>query len=252
MGVLIALVGYHDMIGAQIIYIRLFLIALFLLGGVVLGRLVSSVRANRKLRRLNDLLYRQCNPAAFLDVFLPIAKNVPVQAAEHVDAQTKIAFAYEALGEMDLGLEALEHVKLSELKLHVLQCTALVANQRVRLYLLKGDADKAAEMLEELEQLQETAAGRAPTLGKQLAECVRLCTNWLKVLRDEECDLDYIREEIRLSQNDIHKSEMQLLLGYALRNEGCEMEAKESFIEAAQAAPELFAARQAKLELGLQ
>lgn len=248
-GLLAALLGLGGIIGAQVIYVRLFLVVLCVLAGVVLGRLAAAVWATKKMRSLNDLLYRRCEPTVFLEKFIPIAKKVPVQAAEHVDAQTKIAFAYEALGEMDLGLEALAAISLGDLKLHVLQCTALQTNQSMRLYLLKEDTEAAAEKLKELRELQQTAAVRAPTLGKQLSECVRLGENWLHILLDEDCDLDYIREEIRLSQNSIHKSEMQLLLGYALRNAGADFDAKDSFLDAVATAPELYAGRRARMEL---
>lgn len=244
-GLLAALLSMSSLMQSEMLFLKLFMIMLFVLIGVVLGRLLSSIWANKRLRELNHLLYQRCDPAAFLEKFVPIAAKVPVTTAEHVDAQTKIAFAHEALGQLDQGLEALKDLKPQELKLHALQCTALTANQMLRLYLLKEDCEAAAEKLKELEQVQETASVRAPTLGRNLAECIRLGQNWLNVLQDEECDLDYLREEITLSQNRIHKSEMQLLLGRALMNCGRFDEALDLYGEAAATAPDLYAGQQA-------
>lgn len=245
-GALIALLG---MKADQVFFLRLFSFMMYILGGAVLGRLVSAVWATKRLRTLNDLLYNRCDPAAFLEKFEPLAKRVPDNLAEKMDAQTKIAFAREALGQMDEGLDALKGLKPEELKLHSLQCTALVANQTLRLLLLKEDAAAAESKLKELEDIQKTAATRAPTLGKQLAECVRLGRNWLNVLQNKDCDLDYLREEIALSQNRIHKSEMQLLLGKALMNCGSFDEALEQYGEAAAAAPDLYAGKTAMVLL---
>lgn len=245
-GLLAALLSIGGFLSAQGMFIRLFMIMLFMLGGVVLGRLVSTVWASSRVRKLNAMLYQQCDPAGFLEKFVPIARKVPENTAEHVDAQIKIAFAQEALGEMDLGLKALEGLKPEELKLHVLQCSALLTNQTMRLFLLKEEEEAAEEQLKKLQELQETASHRAPTLGKQLAECVRLGRNWLNVLQQEECDLDYLREEIALSQNRIHRSEMQLLLGRALRNCGQYDEALDVLGDAAADSSDLYAGRKAR------
>ena len=251
LGLFFAVAGFRDFIGAQGIFIQLFFYLLFVIGGVVLGRLWSSILANRRLKSLNNLLYVQCDPKAFLEKILPIAEKIPAQAAEHVDARGKIAYAYEALGEMDKGLEAMAGANLSALKLHVLQCTALVANQTLRLHLMKGDVEAAKERQQELVELQETAERRAPMLGKQLTECIRLGENWLKVLQGEACDLDYLRDEVRLSRNRIYQAEMLLVLAQALKNEGQDLDAKEAYIEAAELVPDLYAGKCAKKELGL-
>lgn len=251
LGLLIAVFGLGGVIGAQVVYIRLFLIALCMLAGVVLGRLLSAVWATVRLRKLNGILYGRCDPEAFLGAFEKVAKNVPAGTVEQVDAQTKIAYACEALGKVDEGLRAMEGLKPRELKLHALQCTALVENQRMRLYLLGEDAEAASSQLKVLEELQQVAEKRAPALGTQLGECVRLGRCWLNILLDEECDLDYIRSQIAASQNRIHKAEMQLLLGYALRSCGLDLDSREAFVGAAETAPDLYAAKRAKQELGI-
>lgn len=251
LGLLIAVFGLGGVIGAQVVYIRLFLIALCMLAGVVLGRLLSAVWATVRLRKLNGILYGRCDPEAFLGAFEKVAKNVPAGTVEQVDAQTKIAYACEALGKVDEGLRAMEGLKPRELKLHALQCTALVENQRMRLYLLGEDAEAASSQLKVLEELQQVAEKRAPALGTQLGECVRLGRCWLHILLGEECDLDYIRCQIDASQNRIHKAEMQLLLGLGLRNCGRELDSREAFVGAAETAPGLYAANRAKQELGI-
>lgn len=251
LGVLAAVFGLGDVIAAQVVYIRLFLVAMCALAGVVLGRLLSAAWANVRLRRLNQMLYGRCDPAAFLTAFEPIARRVPANTVERCDAQTKIAYACEALGQVEKGLEAIGDLSPRDLKLHALQCTALVENQRMRLYLLGGDREAAAKQLETLDELQKVAASRAPVLGTQLGECVRLGRTWLNILLGEECDLELLESQIQGSQNRIHKAEMQLLLGLALRSAGRDLDSREALAEAVATAPDLYAGQRAKAELGI-
>ena len=226
-----------------------FLVGMCAIAGVVLGRLFASAWAGRKLNRIKSILYTDNDPAGFLEVFLPIARKVPVQTVEHVDAKTRIAYAYEILGEFDKGLDAMADLKPEGLRVHSMQGTALMVNQRMRLQLLKGDAEAARREIDRLTELQAAADALAPTLGKQIAECVKLGTAWLHILQDEDADLAYIREEIELAKNKMHRAEMLWLLGQGLRNEGNLDEAGDCFVDASHTLPGLYASEQAKLAL---
>lgn len=99
-----------------------------------------------------------------------------------------------------------------KLKNHTLGGMAITCNQRMRLLLLQRDTEQAATCLESLRTIADTAMGRAPALGRSTRECVRLYENWLSVLNGQPSDEDYLVEEVRLSKNRIHKSEIELLL----------------------------------------
>ena len=61
-------------------------------------------------------------------------------------------------------------------------------------------------LVSQLRNIAEVAAARAPALGRNTSECVRLYENWLAVLNEQPTDEAYLEEEISLSRNRIHKS----------------------------------------------
>ena len=94
--------------------------------------------------------------------------------------------------------------------------SALVENQKLRLYLLKKETEAAKSQLKTLNELQNTAAARAPSVGANLKECIRLADIWLRALDEspkfEPGDRTYIEEEISLAKNQFHRKEMEQLL----------------------------------------
>lgn len=195
--------------------IRQFAIAISIVAGIVLGRLLSAFWANRRLKALYALLYEKVQPEEFVRQFSPIVGRVPKTTVEYVDGKNKLSYAYEALGEFENSLKVLEGLEPEQLKLHSLAGTALVANQRARLYLLMEDVENAKTELAKLTELEEEAARRAPSLAANLKECVKLCSTWLSLLTGGELDCDYVKEEISLAKNVIYKNEMRLLLAKA-------------------------------------
>lgn len=219
-------------LASQAGYIRGFLMILAVFMGAVAGRLVSAFLATRRIARITALLYQEGKPELFMEKFEKILKKTPKNTAEYVDGSNKMAYAFEALGEFDRGLEIVDGLKPEELRLHSLSCQALTANQRLRLYLLKGDTALAGEELVRLAGFWQQAGGRAPMLAANLKECVYLGENWLKVLLGQKADEEYLRQEIAFAKNRIHKGEMLTVLGRYLRQEGRTCEAEEIFREA--------------------
>lgn len=244
-GFLLAILNF-DSISQRGGYATVFFIALFVMIGVIIGRVASSRWANWKVRRMTALLYQEGKPQEFLDEFGPVADKIPSNVVEYVDARVKMAYAYEGLGEFEKGLQIVEALEPEKLKLHMLAGTALTENQKMRLYLLKEDMEKSEQQLEKLKELQEEAEGRANTLAKNLKECVKLSENWLNFLKGETYDTAYIQEEIQLAGNRIHKSEMQLLLARMRHKEGQEEAAKQLINEAMQSGAGLYGERRAR------
>lgn len=217
-GFLIAALGYGG-IRAGASYADVFVIALFVFVGVVVGRIFAGFWAKRKLARMSALLYQEGKPEEFLARFTPVVEKTPRQTVEYVDGRVKLAYAWEALGDFEKGLAMLKGLEPENLRLHSLVGTALVENQRMRLYLLMEDLEKAAAQLERLRELREETVGRSSTLAQNLGQCVRLAENWLGFLKGEEWDTAYIREEASLAANPVHKAEMLLLLARMERGE---------------------------------
>ncbi len=244
-GFVLAVLNY-DSISQRGGYAAVFFIALFVMIGIIIGRVVSSRLANRRVRKLTSLLYQEGKPQEFLDKFKPIADKIPNNVVEYVDARVKMAYAYEGLGEFEKGLQIVEALEPEKLKLHMLAGTSLTENQKMRLYLLTEDLEQSEHQLERLKELQQEAEGRANTLARNLAECVKLAENWLNFLRGESYDSAYIQEEIQLAGNRIHKSEMQILLARMRRSEGQEEAAKQLLKEAAESGEGLYGGRRAR------
>lgn len=215
-GLLAAVACYGRGIKPLAGYTSLFVAALMVFAGVVAGRILSVRQAGKRLGGYLKILYREEDPERFLREFAPVVKRTPPHTAEYADGVHHLAYAWEAMGDYDRGLKLLEELEPENLKLHRLVTCAVVENQKLRLYLLKGDAGAAWERLEGLRKLQEAAAVRAPGVGNNLKSCIRLAEIWLRTVRGEgsfsEEDRNYIREEIALAANPIHRREMEGLL----------------------------------------
>ena len=215
LGILFDVLAYAELLAPQPVFLRGFLIIAPIMIGVIVGRVLAIRWAGAKLGKITALLYRDGDPATFLSAFEPIADGLSPDNVEYYDARTKLAFADEALGRFDRGMKRLEGLDPSRLKMHALGARAAVCSQQMRLALRLKDEERAEALRQELQSLKETASGRAPALAKQLGNCLDLYREWTRVLQGESADLNYLREEIELAANRIHKSEMQLLLAEA-------------------------------------
>lgn len=230
-------------------YIKMFFLLLPVIFGVVIGRISAGFWANGKLRSIQDLLYVQVKPMDFLAVFKPIVERTPRNTIAYVDGCVKLAFAYEALGRFEEAMACIAPLKPEKLKNHTLGGMAITCNQRMRLLLLQRDTEQAATCLESLRTIADTAMERAPALGRNTRECVRLYENWLSVLNGQPADEDYLVEEERLSKNRIHKSEIELLLAQFEKNMGNTEWERKYLLDAQISGNGLYAQRQAKERL---
>lgn len=249
-GLLTALFCYDGFIRPQADYSRAFFVAIAIFAGIVCGRILSAVMAKRRLAKMDELLYRKLQPAWFLEKFGDILRRVPKTTVEYVDGMNKMAYAHEALGNFEEGLALLEDLRPEELKLHALAAGAVTANQRARLYLLLEEPERAEGELERLRELKDMADHRAPQLSKNLGECIRLGENWLRVIRGEEADEDYLEEEIKLARNIIHKNEIRLVLAKARLGQGKRAGAVELLREICEEGGGLYVGRVAERWLG--
>lgn len=236
---------YKSWLPGQEFYVRTFFLALPAFTGVIIGRLCASLWANRKLRQMDRLLYEKADPQEFIREFGPLVKGAPRQTVEYVNGQIKLAYAYEAMGQFEKGLELMKDLKPEELRLHVLTARSLMVNQKARLYLLLEDMGKAEEQLEKLRELQEEALGRVPALASSLKECIRLAEVWLEFLKEKSCNENYIVEEMNLAKNVIHKGEMQLLLARMKQRQGEIEEAEKLLRGLTEYGPELYSGKEA-------
>lgn len=194
-------------------YMGAFVTGLIIIGGAILGRIFSAAWANRRRKRLLNILYRDQNPEQFISKFAPIVDKIPRNTVEYVDGTLQMAYAYEAEGAYDKGLELAERLHPENLKMHMLVSCGLVENQKLRLHLLKGDQEAAQKALEQIRMIQAVAAVRAPLVGEKLLQCIRLAEVWLEVLNGNREHIAYIEEEKKLASNWIHEKEMNALLG---------------------------------------
>ncbi len=208
--------GFHSFISPAFGWAGLFVGALLAFAGVVIGRIFSSWYAGRRLGKLLSLLYKEDNPQTFLEKFEPVAARTPSQTVEYINGVHHLAYAWEAMGNYEKALELLEPLEPEKLRLHALVAQATVTNHKLRLHLLMKDTAQAASCLNDLTVLWELAIRRAPAVGQNLKECLRLSGIWLKALAQtaplSKEDFDYIREEISLANNPIHKREIEALL----------------------------------------
>lgn len=246
-GALISLLCWNTVLAGETNpFTQVSFVLLLCLLGIVLGRLASAKWCNSRLTAISNKLYRDCDPEGFLKDFAPLAARVPRDNVVHADAQVKISFAHEAMGEFQKGLDDLEEVRAEELKLHSLQAKAITENQRMRLYLLLEDLPMAGLQLEELEELEQYAGQNAKMLGEQLHACNVLSRNWYHFLTGDDVDLAYLREEADLAKNDIYRAEMELLVGRVLLQQGNRGEAETALRKAAETGKTLYPGREAR------
>ena len=210
-GLLTALSGAVIDVNSQPGYLRMFLYAMFLFVGVIIARIVSAYLANRKLRKLNQILYVDGDPERYIRLMQPLVEKVPQNTIEYVDGCNKLAFAYEAGKEYKKALDMIHNLKPEQLKLHALTGSAATLNQRLRLRLLMGDREGARSDLDIMRELCGTARSRAPVLASNLEHCIQLYSIWLNHLMGITQEADYVKEEMELATNPIYKAEMREL-----------------------------------------
>lgn len=245
-GLALAVLFFEQLTAGVPGYFKLFFLLLPMLLGAVIARIAAGRWANKRLKQIYSLLYTEVKPQEFLDSFAPLLEKVPDITIEYVDGKNKLAYAYEAMGRFDEAMACIDDVDTDKLKLHQLGGMAITCNQRLRLQLLQEDAAAARESLEQLRAIGEVALKRAPALGKNTLECVRLAENWLAALEGEPADEEYLLEEIQLSKNRIHKSEMLLVLARVYQNQGADSRWEETLLEAMTEGRGLYAEAQAR------
>lgn len=200
---------------------RIFFFVIFLIAGVVAGRAAAAFTANKRLRDIYAVLYRDCDPARFIVQFGPLLETVPKNMAEYMDGCCRLSFAHEALGEFEGAYAMISDLKPEELRLHALTTTSLLTNQKTNLRVLMGDAEGARALMDDLTALKESASKRAATLAQNLGECIRLHSTRLDAMAGSaDTDTGYLEEEINAATNLIHKKEMQLELARFLMGQG--------------------------------
>ena len=217
--------------------------------GALIGRLQAARWANRRLEAVTARLYRDCDPEGFIADFEPIAAGVPQNDVVFVDAQTKLSYAWEALGDFDRAAAALEPVQPETMKGHELQVSAVLLNHRTRVYLMGEDLLRAEASLRNMEALEAEADEKAKPLAAQLNACNRLARCWLSFLKGGDADEDPLRQEAEKAQNDIYRAEMELLLGRVSAARGDTDDARAHYEAAVACGHGLYAAEQARKRL---
>lgn len=252
LGGLVDILFFEQLTGSVPGYFKVFFLIIPVFLGVVLARIYAGLWAKRKLQSYSEILYVRAEAEEFLKVFAPIVQRTPRNTIDYVDGCNKLAYAHEALGRFEEALALVEPLKPEELKNHTLGGIAITCNQQMRLLLLMERVEQAQEVLEQLRNIAEVAAARAPALGRNTSECVRLYENWLAVLNEQPTDEAYLEEEISLSRNRIHKSEIQLVLARAYENRGEQEKADELRMEAMTTGRGLWAESKARQLLEIQ
>ena len=207
--------------------VRIFLFAMFIAAGIIIGRTAAAFVANGRLQNMYQTLYRDSNPGRFIEQFTPLLETVPKNLAEYMNGCVHLSFAYEALGEFEEAFKVISGLKPEELRLHALSTTALITNQKVNLCILTEDEEQARAYIDDLRALQKTATRRAATLAQNLGECIRLHNARLDAKNSSpDTDVAYLREEIETSTNTIHRKEMQLELADYMSRQGAAEEAR--------------------------
>lgn len=228
-GALIAILYKGQILGSD--FTKGVYFALGVIVGVIIGRTVSSIYANKRLQKIYALLYTECDPKQFIKEFAPLNERVPKDIAEYMVGRAHLAFAWEALGDFDKALEMVGNIDPTELKLHMLNTSSLITNRRVTLYTLMGDYEKAKEQVEALKALEEVAKKRSTTLAKNLEQCIRLNNARIAAATEENTDVAYLEEEIALAGNAIYKKEIQLALAQFFERTGQGQKAAALFVD---------------------
>ncbi len=220
--VLGAVIGYfyfHGHILDNADLTTVFWFALFIILGILIGRVVGMQVAIRKLANVQALLYKESNPDAFLAVFEKVNERVPHNLAEYANGRCLISFAHEAKGEFEQAFDDIKDLDPNHLRIHALTTSSMVVNQKANLWILRKDFLAAQDQIDDLKHLSELAHKRAKMLETNLNAQIRLHEARIAAAKgDANADIDYLKEEIDLSTNQIHKKEMQLELAeYYLR-----------------------------------
>lgn len=246
LGFLVAFLFFEQLTASVPGYFKVFFLLMPAILGVVLGRIYAGFWAKRKLQSYSQLLYVQVEPEKFLEDFGPIVQRTPKTTIDYVDGCNKLAYAHEALGQFEEAMALVAPLKPEDLKNHSLGGMAITCNQQIRLLLLQEKVEEAQEVLQQLRNIAEVAVARAPALGRNTNECIRLYENWLSVLNGQPTDEAYLEEEIQLSKNRIHKSEIQLVLAKAYEDRGEQEKADELRLDVLSTGKGLWAERKAR------
>lgn len=219
LGGVLGLIYFHGQILNNPDKTTVFVWALWIFAGVIIGRLLAAMLANKRLQAVQKQLYTDADPAGFLQNFEEVNARVPKNLAEYANGQHWVSFAKEALGDFEGAWDAVKDLKPDELRIHALTSSALIVNQKVNLQILRGDLEAASFQIEDLKKLKLVSEKRAARLAENLAQQIRVHEARIAAAEGRaDADIPYLEEEIQYAGNVIYRKEMQLTLAeYALR-----------------------------------
>ena len=219
LGGVLGLIYFHGQILNNPDKTTVFVWALWVFAGVIIGRLLAAMLANKRLQAVQKQLYTDADPAGFLQNFEEVNARVPKNLAEYANGQHWVSFAKEALGDFEGAWDAVKDLKPDELRIHALTSSALIVNQKANLQILRGDLEAASFQIEDLKKLKLVSEKRAARLAENLAQQIRVHEARIAAAEGRaDADIPYLEEEIQYAGNVIYRKEMQLTLAeYALR-----------------------------------
>lgn len=219
LGGVLGLIYFHGQILNNPDKTTVFVWALWVFAGVIIGRLLAAMLANKRLQAVQKQLYTDADPAGFLQNFEAVNARVPKNLAEYANGQHWVSFAKEALGDFEGAWDAVKDLKPDELRIHALTSSALIVNQKANLQILRGDLEAASFQIEDLKKLKLVSEKRAARLSENLAQQIRVHEARIAAAEGRaDADIPYLEEEIQYAGNIIYRKEMQLTLAeYALR-----------------------------------
>ena len=219
LGGVLGLIYFHGQILNNPDKTTVFVWALWIFAGVIIGRLLAAMLANKRLQAVQKQLYTDADPAGFLQNFEEVNARVPKNLAEYANGQHWVSFAKEALGDFEGAWDAVKDLKPDELRIHALTSSALIVNQKENLQILRGDLEAASFQIEDLKKLKLVSEKRAARLAENLAQQIRVHEARIAAAEGRaDADIPYLEEEIQYAGNVIYRKEMQLTLAeYALR-----------------------------------
>ena len=219
LGGVLGLIYFHGQILNNPDKTTVFVWALWIFAGVIIGRLLATMLANKRLQAVQKQLYTDADPAGFLQNFEEVNARVPKNLAEYANGQHWVSFAKEALGDFEGAWDAVKDLKPDELRIHALTSSALIVNQKANLQILRGDLEAASFQIEDLKKLKLVSEKRAARLAENLAQQIRVHEARIAAAEGRaDADIPYLEEEIQYAGNVIYRKEMQLTLAeYALR-----------------------------------
>ena len=219
LGGVLGLIYFHGQILNNPDKTTVFVWALWIFAGVIIGRLLAAMLANKRLQAVQKQLYTDADPAGFLQNFEAVNARVPKNLAEYANGQHWVSFAKEALGDFEGAWDAVKDLKPDELRIHALTSSALIVNQKANLQILRGDLEAASFQIEDLKKLKLVSEKRAARLAENLAQQIRVHEARIAAAEGRaDADIPYLEEEIQYAGNVIYRKEMQLTLAeYALR-----------------------------------